>query len=102
MGFPCTSNFAGEFLIFLGLVFGNFFVLFLSLFGLIFSGAYSLWIYNRVVFGNVKVKKINDTNFIEFYIFIIFSLLCIFFGIYPNSILDSIFYSSLVTLEYLV
>lgn len=51
MGFPGTSNFIGEFFIFIGLFDINYFFGILVSFSIILSAIYSLWFYNRLVFG---------------------------------------------------
>ena len=51
---PGTSSFIGEFLILLGLYKKSFFLSFLATLGVIFCGSYSLWLYNRICFGNLK------------------------------------------------
>lgn len=84
---PGTSSFIGEFLLLLGIYRENTITAVFSALGVILSGAYSLWLYNRVIFGNIKVsytQLFNDINFREFVI--MFSLLIFVFvlGIAPN------------------
>jgi len=84
---PGTSSFVGEFLLLCGIYKTNSFVAILGAIGVILCGSYSLWLYNRVVFGNLKtvyVQKFKDLNFREF--FILGSLLVFVFlmGIYPS------------------
>ena len=68
LAFPGTSNFVGEFLMLTGLFLDNYFVAFLGSLGMVFSGAYSLWVFNRVCFGNIKVTYTKDLNRREFII----------------------------------
>lgn len=84
---PGTSSFIGEFLLLLGIYKENTLAAVLSATGVILSGAYSLWLYNRVTFGNIKQTytqlfldiTIRETT-------ILFSLLIFVFvlGISPN------------------
>ena len=97
IGTPGTCNFIGELIIFLSLVDKNFFILFLSVSSVVLSVIYTMWFFNRIVFGNLKTIYINawyDINKKENFIFIILLILTLFFGIYPNLILDTIHTSS--------
>lgn len=90
---PGTSSFIGEFLLLLGIYKENTLAAVISALGVILSGSYSLWLYNRVVFGNIKVnytQLFNDINLREF--FIMFSLLVflLLLGISPNIFLRRI------------
>jgi NADH-quinone oxidoreductase subunit M len=63
----------------------------LSSLGVILCGGYSLWLYNRIIFGNLKIAytyKFNDLNIREF--FILFPLLINIFliGIFPGFFLN--------------
>jgi len=88
LGFPCTCNFVGEFLMLSGIFTANSFITLIGISGMVFSGAYSLWIYNRVCFGNIKIKFVNDLDKKEFFILFILAFFTIFFGIYPKLISD--------------
>jgi proton-translocating NADH-quinone oxidoreductase chain M len=73
ISFPGTSSFVGEFLILLGLFKVNTTATFFSATGVILGGAYSLWLFNRIAFGNLKVQYISkflDLSFREFVVFI--------------------------------
>jgi NADH:ubiquinone oxidoreductase subunit 4 (subunit M) len=54
ISFPGTSSFVGEFLILTGSFKVNTSVTFLGATGVIIGGAYSLWLLNRIAFGNIK------------------------------------------------
>uniref|UniRef100_A0A6N2NAP9 NADH-ubiquinone oxidoreductase chain 4 n=1 Tax=Salix viminalis TaxID=40686 RepID=A0A6N2NAP9_SALVM len=65
MSSPGTSSFIGEFLISVGAFQRNSLVATLSALGMILGAAYSLWLYNRVVSGNLKpdfLHKFSDSN----------------------------------------
>mgnify|MGYP003959772909 FL=1 len=64
MAFPGTTNFIGEFLVFLGAFERNFSISFIAAFGIIFSAIYSLWFFNRLVFSSTKIIYIP--TFIDF------------------------------------
>lgn len=90
---PGTSSFAGEFLIFIGTFQNHAAITCLSATGMLLGGIYSLWLYNRVAYGNIKVKYI--TNFIdltkrEFFMLFILLVLVLFAGVYPTFFLDYI------------
>lgn len=56
MSFPGTSNFVGELLIFVGLFAKNNVTLLFATAGIVLSAAYSVWLFNRVVFGTLKTQ----------------------------------------------
>ncbi|GAY67616.1 hypothetical protein CUMW_257980 [Citrus unshiu] len=65
MSLPGTSSFIGEFLILVGAFQRNSLVATLAALGMILGAAYSLWLYNRVVSGNLKpdfLHKFSDLN----------------------------------------
>nr|YP_010952423.1 NADH dehydrogenase subunit 4 [Ancyromonas sigmoides]WMQ52527.1 NADH dehydrogenase subunit 4 [Ancyromonas sigmoides] len=95
LGLPGTSSFPGEFLVILGTFEVNILAAVVAVFGTILSAAYALWMFNRVSFGALKstyLNTLNDLNLREF-LFLLPLLLCtIFFGVYPDFILDTIQY----------
>lgn len=98
MGFPGTSGFIGEFLILLLAYNSNTLVAILATTGVIFSAAYSIWLYNRICFGNIKYTYIQshaEVNEREFSVILILSIYTIILGIYPNIILNAIDHSIL-------
>jgi len=93
LGLPGTSGFVGEFLVLVGVFQVNVFVAVLASFGVILAAAYMLWLYRRVIFGrliNSELKKMTDLNKTEIYIFTSLVFLTIFFGVYPEPLLDTI------------
>nr|YP_009755788.1 NADH dehydrogenase subunit 4 [Gonatozygon brebissonii]QIQ23066.1 NADH dehydrogenase subunit 4 [Gonatozygon brebissonii] len=92
MSLPGTSSFIGEFLILVGVFQRNSTIATLAAIGMILGAAYSLWLYNRVVFGNFKpnyIKKFSDLNRREVFIFLPFILGVFWMGIYPEIFLES-------------
>jgi proton-translocating NADH-quinone oxidoreductase chain M len=92
MSLPGTSSFIGEFLILVGAFQRNSLIATLAALGMILGAAYSLWLYNRVVFGNLKTNSLrafSDLNRREFFIFMPFLIGVIWMGIYPEVFLES-------------
>ena len=58
VGLPGTSGFVGEFLILIGAFKKSFLVAAIASIGVILSAAYMLWLYKRVVFGEIKKNEI--------------------------------------------
>ena len=84
---PGTSSFVGEFLLLSGIYKTNVVSCIIGAIGVILCGAYSLWLYNRIIFGNLKiayVTRFEDLNFREVYILAPLLILVIFMGIYPS------------------
>jgi len=88
---PGTSSFVGEFLILAGAFQTNTTVCVLSATGMILGGGYSLWLFNRVAFGNIKVQYMNvfsDVDKREFATLLPLVILTLVMGIYPEIFLD--------------
>ena len=93
LGLPGTTGFVGEFLILIGTFKKNFLVATIASLGVILGAAYMLWLYKRIIFGeivNQEVKTMVDLK--RFEILILFSLVIpiIFFGFYPEPLMNSI------------
>lgn len=95
-GAPLTLNFIGEFMSLYG-VFER-----LPLLGIfasssiIFSAAYTIYMYNRICFGGSFSKffeeNISDITKREFFLLFTLVLFTVIFGIYPSFILDGLHY----------
>lgn len=86
-GLPATSGFVGEFMVILAAVKFNFWVAFAAATTLIVGAAYTLWMYKRVIFGEVaneKVAKLTDINGREFLILTLLALCVLGMGLYPQ------------------
>jgi NADH:ubiquinone oxidoreductase subunit 4 (subunit M) len=62
---PATSGFVGEFMVVLGALQFNFWTGFAAATTLILGAAYTLWMYKRVVFGDIAnshVAELKDIN----------------------------------------
>ncbi len=91
LSLPGTSSFVGEFLILVGVFQTNPFVATFAATGMILGGAYSIWLYNRVVFGNLKpffIDTFMDVNRREFFIFLPFVFCVLWMGFYPEVFLE--------------
>ena len=96
-GTPLTLNFLGEFMSLYG-VFERMPILgVLASSSIVFSAAYTIFMYNRIVFGGSYsiyfVENIGDVTRREFIMLLIFVILTVLFGIYPAPILDGLHYS---------
>jgi NADH-quinone oxidoreductase subunit M len=93
VGLPGTSGFVGEFLTLVGVFQANTWVAFFAATGVIFSAGYALWLYRRVVFGDLikeSLKSITDMDTRERWIFAPLVVMTILLGVYPSLVLDQI------------
>ena len=60
IGLPGTGSFVGEFLILVGSFKANTTITFLGATGMIIGGCYSLWLFNRIAYGNLKTQYFNN------------------------------------------
>ena len=93
LGLPGTSGFVGEFLILMGAFKDNFLVAVIASLGVIIGAAYMLWLYKRVVFGklvNSDLKQMVDLNKSELFILSCLAVPTLFFGFYPDPLLNTI------------
>jgi NADH:ubiquinone oxidoreductase subunit 4 (subunit M) len=94
IGFPLSYNFIGESSIIFGLIKNNLFFGFIGLIGILTSVIYSMWLVNRLLFGDLSISYIHkfyDINILE--ISCLYSLLIpiFIFGVYPD-ILEIMWY----------
>ncbi len=93
VGLPGTSGFIGEFLTLMGIFQKNTWIAMFATTGVILSAAYALWLYRRVVMGDLikeSLKSITDMTGRERAIFAPLVFMTILFGVYPAPILDMI------------
>jgi proton-translocating NADH-quinone oxidoreductase chain M len=87
---PGTSSFVGEFLILVGIGKVSIIIMILGGLGVILSAIYSLWVYNRISFGNYKgeymVEKVEDITGEELSIIIPYIIMIMVIGIWPKMI----------------
>ena len=102
LGLPGTSGFVGEFLVLLSIFSVNTYFAVFATMGVVLAATYSLWLYRKIIFGQLikdDLKDILDLSFREVVIFVPLILLTIGIGIYPIPILEIIEPSSQLTLE---
>ena len=93
VGLPGTSGFVGEFLILMGVFQKSFLVAAIASLGVILGAAYMLWLYKRVIFGeliNKDLLKMLDLNKSEIFILVSLAIPVLFFGFYPEPLLNTI------------
>ena len=93
LGLPGTSGFIGEFLVLMGAFKKNILVATIASLGVILGAAYMLWLYKRIIFGkliNEDVKKMVDLKRFEIVTLWLLVLPIIFFGFYPEPLINSI------------
>ncbi len=93
VGLPGTSGFVGEFLTLMGAFQVNTWVAAVATTGVILSAAYALWLYRRVVLGDLikeSLKSITDMTRREKAIFAPFVVMTLLLGVYPSLVTDII------------
>jgi NADH:ubiquinone oxidoreductase subunit 4 (subunit M) len=88
MGFPGTSAFIAEFLLMNGIFASNFINICGIMFGVLLTTIYSIWLFNRLCFGSIRVKYGVDLTIIETIITYFFLFFTIIFGFYPNILIN--------------
>jgi NADH-quinone oxidoreductase subunit M len=91
VGLPGTSGFVGEFLTLLAAFRFNTWLAIIGTTGVILSAAYALWLYRRVIFGNLEkanLQSILDLTAREKIILIPMVVLTIVLGVYPKLVFD--------------
>ena len=93
LGLPGTTGFVGEFLILMGAFEKNILVAMIASLGIILGAAYMLWLFKRVVFGEINNQKLKSMKDLKNFEIITLSALVIpilFFGFYPEPLMNSI------------
>ena len=95
IGLPGLNGFVGEFLILIGAfkstVLGSWWYTIFAATGVIFAAVYMLWMYKKVVFGEVTNPNLNsltDLNFREKLVLIPIFIFIVWIGIYPSTFLN--------------
>ena len=91
VGLPGTSGFVGEFLSLMGIFQANTWVALVMCTGVILSAGYALWLYRRVVFGDLikeSLRTIQDLTAREKAIFAPLVFFTILLGVYPSLVTD--------------
>jgi NADH-quinone oxidoreductase subunit M len=93
VGLPGTSGFVGEFLTLVGVFQVNTWIGVIAATGVILSAGYALWLYRRVVFGDLikeSLKSITDMDRRERMIFAPLIVMTLLLGVYPSLVTDMI------------
>jgi NADH-quinone oxidoreductase subunit M len=93
VGLPGTSGFIGEFLTLMGIFQVSTWTALFATSGVILSAAYALWLYRRVVFGDLikeSLKTITDMTRREKAVFAPLVVMTLLLGIYPRLVTDII------------
>jgi NADH-quinone oxidoreductase subunit M len=93
VGLPGTSGFVGEFLTLVGIFQANTWVAMVATAGVILSAGYALWLYRRVVMGDLikeSLRSIKDMTNREKAIFAPLVVMTILLGVYPSLVTDMI------------
>ncbi|MFC5068331.1 NADH-quinone oxidoreductase subunit M [Flaviflagellibacter deserti] len=91
VGLPGTSGFVGEFLSLLGAFQANTWVAFFATTGVILSAGYALWLYRKVIWGELdkpSLKFMTDLSLREFVILLPLVVLTILLGVWPEPIFN--------------
>ncbi len=91
VGLPGTTGFVGEILILVAAFKVNGFMAFGLATGMVLGAAYALWLYRRVIFGDLtkaELKKMMDLTKVEKVVLAPLVATVIIFGIYPQPLLD--------------
>ena len=102
VGLPGTSGFVGEMLVLVGAWKASSWVAFFTATGLVLGATYMLWLYRRVMFGKVVSAEVEAMERIgrrEMLIFAPLTVLVLWFGVYPASLLDVMTSSILAVLD---
>ena len=93
LGLPGTSGFVGEFLILMGTFKKSFLAATIASVGVILGAAYMLWLYKRIIFGEllstIKKEIMPDLKRDEIFILSTLAILIIFLGFYPEPIIKT-------------
>lgn len=87
-----SPSFAAEFLIFTGIFLVNRLVALIAITTMVLTAAYSLFLFSRVFFGNLKtsyISEFSDVNRREWVCLLPFLLLSILLGVFPTGVLDT-------------
>src|SRR5690606_33389380 len=93
VGLPGTSGFVGEFLTLMGIFQVNTWVAFVAATGVILSAGYALWLYRRVMMGDLikeSLRAITDMTGREKAVMAPLVAMTLLLGIYPSLVTDLI------------
>jgi NADH-quinone oxidoreductase subunit M len=88
LGLPGLNGFVGEFLVLVGAFQVNPWMAAFATTGIIFAAVYLLWMYQRVIFGEVthdENRRLTDLSFREWAVLIPLLVLIVWIGVYPTA-----------------
>ena len=102
IGLPMLSNFVGEYLVLQGTAIANFnWAIYASL-GVILSACYMLWMYQRVIYGEVNPdvrSRVQDLNLREWAAVAPLIVMMVWMGVYSQSFLPPVSQATARVLE---
>ena len=104
IGLPGTGSFIGEFLILLGFFKYSTVATVIGATSMVIGGCYSLWLFNRIVYGNLKtiyIQNFEDLSSKDFFVFLPLILGTFVLGIFPNLFLAIVKTSVIILTELL-
>ena len=93
VGLPGTSGFVGEFLTLTAVYQVNTWMAFFATTGVILSAAYALWLFRRVVYGDLVksfLQDVMDLSLREKIVFAPLVIMTLLLGVYPSLVTDII------------
>jgi NADH-quinone oxidoreductase subunit M len=87
IGLPGLNGFVGEFLILVGAFQWNRPIAALATTGIIFAAVYMLWMYQRVIFGEItreENRRLTDLSLREWLVLVPILLFIVWIGVYPG------------------
>jgi NADH-quinone oxidoreductase subunit M len=91
LGLPGLNGFVGEFLVLLGAFQINIWLAAVATTGIIFAAVYLLWMYQRVVFGEIRHeenRRLHDLTLREWAVLVPVLVLIVWIGVYPSLFTD--------------
>ena len=93
VGMPGTAGFVGEFMVLLAAFKASVWVALVATLTIVFSAAYTLWMYAKVFFGKVvhdNVNQLEDIGGMEIFTFSLLAIAVLAVGLYPGWILQTL------------
>lgn len=91
VGMPGTIGFVGEFLVIIASFKASAWYALIASSSLVLAVAYTLWMYKRVMFGEVinkSVATLQDLSVNEKAVFVLLAIAILLFGVWPNPLLN--------------
>ena len=94
LGLPGMAVFVAELAVFIAFFQSHGYWLILPIFGMVLTAGYHLWALQRALFGDdseeIEINKVHEAPWYEFYPIFAIIVLAVFFGIFPNYLMDPI------------